>query len=166
VRPPPPGWYGLAEFGSDAFTFTELLDNHPNVIAYVSGHTHEHQLLPCGTPRAGGDRNRFCTHHLWWEINTSAVADWPHEQRLVEVMDNRDGTLSIFGTVLDHASPATAPAAGSASGFVARQLASIGRTLGFNDRRWGRRTARATRSSTRTPSCVASATCLPARPAW
>jgi uncharacterized repeat protein (TIGR01451 family) len=122
------------EFGSNAFTFTELLANHPNVIAYVAGHTHEHQLLPCGTPRiAGGDNNRFCTDHRWWEINTSAVADWPHQQRLIEVMDNRDGTLSIFGTVLDHASPATAPAPRSASGFLARQLASIGRTLGFND---------------------------------
>ncbi len=48
-------------------------------------------------------------------------------------MDNRDGSLSIFGTVLDHASPATAPAAGNASSFIARQLATIGRTFGFND---------------------------------
>ena len=70
---------------------------------------------------------------LWWEINTSAVADWPHQHRLIEVMDNRDDTLSIFGTVLDHASPATAPGPGNASSFIARQLASIGRTFGFND---------------------------------
>ncbi len=48
-------------------------------------------------------------------------------------MDNRDDTLSIFGTVLDQASPATAPAAGNAAGFIARQLAAIGRTFGFND---------------------------------
>ena len=61
------------------------------------------------------------------------MADWPHQHRLIEVMDNRDDTLSIFGTVLDQASPATAPAAGNASGFIARQLASIGRTFGFND---------------------------------
>ena len=120
--------------GSDAFTFTELMANHPNVIAYVAGHTHEHQLLPCGSTRTSGPGNRrFCGDHLWWEINTSAVADWPHQHRLIEVMDNRDGTLSIFGTVLDHASPATAPAAGNASSFIARQLASIGRTFGFND---------------------------------
>jgi uncharacterized repeat protein (TIGR01451 family) len=138
-----------AEFGSTARSFTELLATHPNVIAYVAGHTHEHQLLRCGTPRTGNtsDTNpqnaRFCKDsqgnptHLWWEINTSAVADWPHQHRLVDVMDNRDGTLSIFGTVLDHASPATAPPPGNASGFIARQLASIGRTFGFNDPQGG-----------------------------
>ena len=120
--------------GSNAFTFTQLMANHPNVIAYVAGHTHEHQLLPCGTTRASGQSDtRFCGDQLWWEINTSAVADWPQQQRLIEVMDNRDGSLSIFGTVLDHASPATAPAAGNASSFIARQLATIGRTFGFND---------------------------------
>jgi uncharacterized repeat protein (TIGR01451 family) len=120
--------------GSDAFTFTELMANHPNMIAYVAGHTHEHQLLPCGTTRTTGQSDtRFCGDHLWWEINTSAVADWPHQHRLIEVMDNRDDTLSIFGTVLDQASPATAPASGSASSFIARQLATIGRTFGFND---------------------------------
>jgi uncharacterized repeat protein (TIGR01451 family) len=138
-----------AEFGSTARSFTELLATHPNVIAYVAGHTHEHQLLRCGTPRTSNtsDTNpqnaRFCKDsqgnptHLWWEINTSAVADWPHQHRLVDVMDNRDGTLSIFGTVLDHASPATAPPPGNASGFIARQLASIGRTFGFNDPQGG-----------------------------
>ncbi|MEK6272329.1 MAG: hypothetical protein AABM42_06745 [Actinomycetota bacterium] len=120
--------------GSNAQTFTELMAGHPNVIAYVAGHTHEHQLLPCGTPRSlsGGNR-RFCGDRVWWEINTAAVADWPHQHRLIDVMDNRDDTLSIFGTVLDHASPATAPDPGSASSFLARQLAAIGRTFGFND---------------------------------
>ena len=134
------------EFGSSAQTFTQLLANYPNVLAYVAGHTHEHQLLQCGTPRDPANKTddnpfnrRFCKDrqgrrkHLWWEINTSAVADWPHQHRLIEVMDNRDGTLSIFGTVLDHASPATAPAAGNATGFLADQLAAIGRTFGFND---------------------------------
>ncbi len=131
--------------GSNAKTFTELMADHPNVIAFVAGHTHEHQLLRCGTPRTGNpsDTNpqnaRFCRNtqgnpsHLWWEVNTAAVADWPHQQRLIDVMDNRDDTLSIFGTVIDHASPATAPDAGDASSFIARQLAAIGRTLGFND---------------------------------
>ena len=87
--------------------------------------------------RAARATGRFCGDHLWWEINTSAVADWPHQHRLIEVMDNRDDTLSIFGTVLDHASPATAPAAGNASSFIARQLATIGRTFGFNDPQGG-----------------------------
>ena len=45
--------------------------------------------------------------------------------RLVEVMDNLDGTLSIFGTVLDQASPATAPAAGNASSFSSANRATM-----------------------------------------
>ena len=100
-------------------TFTELLANHPNVIAFVAGHTHEHQLLPLRNPAYGNPATptqnaRFCGEpdHLWWEINTSAVADWPHQHRLIEVMDNRDDTLSIFGTVLDHASPGDRPGSG------------------------------------------------------
>ena len=120
--------------GSNANTFTQLMADHPNVIAYVAGHTHEHQLLPCGTPRTSGQSNRrFCGDQLWWEINTSAVADWPHQDRLIEVMDNRDGTLSIFGTVLDHASPATAPGCRERLELHRSQLATIGRTFGFND---------------------------------
>jgi uncharacterized repeat protein (TIGR01451 family) len=112
-----------AQFGSTAETFTELVGRFPNVIGYVAGHTHEHKLIPFTRSDSS----------VWWEINTSATADWPQQHRLIDVMDNRDGTLSIFGTVLDHASPATAPAPGDASGFGNSQLASIGRTFSFAD---------------------------------
>jgi hypothetical protein len=67
-------------------------------------------------------------------IRTSAEADWPHQDRLIEVMDNRDGTLSLFGTLLDNAAPVQAPPGGtSAAGLGVDQLASIARTLGYND---------------------------------
>ena len=42
------------------------------------------------------------------------TADWPVQNRLLEVMDNRDGTLSIFGTLLDLAAAAAAPPPGPA----------------------------------------------------
>lgn len=49
-------------------------------------------------------------------------------------MDNRDGTLSIFTTILDHDSPSHAPGSGiDASGFDIGELASIHRTLTYND---------------------------------
>ncbi len=48
-------------------------------------------------------------------------------------MDNRDGTLSLFGTILDSAAPTAAPPPGSALAFDATQLASLSRTLSFND---------------------------------
>jgi hypothetical protein len=59
---------------------------------------------------------------------------------LVQFFDNHDGTLSIFGTVLDHASNATAPSA--ISNLIAPdpfQIASIGRTLSYNDPQVGAR---------------------------
>jgi 3',5'-cyclic AMP phosphodiesterase CpdA len=108
---------------NDEQTFTELLAKYPNVLGYVAGHTHENKVLPF--EKEGG---------VWWEINTSAVADHPQQHRLIEVMDNRDGTLSIFGTVLDHASPATAPPECTASyDYTPPEMASIGRTLAVND---------------------------------
>jgi hypothetical protein len=48
-------------------------------------------------------------------------------------MDNRDGTLSIFGTILDSAAPAAAPAAGPATSLSLTELVSLGRTLSYND---------------------------------
>jgi metallophosphoesterase (TIGR03767 family) len=104
-----------------------LLNAHPNVIAYVTGHTHENRVMACGNTSgcpAGAN---------WWELNTASEIDWPQESRLIEVMDNRDGTLSLFGTLLDNASSYTPPAAGSASAFTPDQLAAIGRTLSYND---------------------------------
>jgi hypothetical protein len=113
-------------------SFVELIDQFPNVLAYIPGHTHEHRL----TPFIRGDGT------TWWEINTSAVVDPPNQSRLVEFMDNRDGTLSIFTTVVDHSAPATAPPdcpdqptpqADCAAAFDHHDLASIGRTFSFND---------------------------------
>ncbi len=106
-----------------------LLSSHPNVIAYVAGHTHEHKVLACGSDGgcpAGGN---------WWEINTSAApADWPQQSRLIELMENGDGTLSIFGTLTDPAAPLALPGNGSsAAGFGNDELASISHALGFND---------------------------------
>jgi uncharacterized repeat protein (TIGR01451 family) len=109
--------------GDTTQTLVELLDSHPSVIAYVAGHTHTNRVT--AFPRTGGG--------VWWGIETAATADWPVQHRLIEVMDNEDGTLSIFGTVLDHASLATAPASGSAAAFDRSTLATIGRVLAYND---------------------------------
>jgi uncharacterized repeat protein (TIGR01451 family) len=112
-------------------SFVDLLANYPHVIAYVAGHTHEHRVLECGNNT--GTQQCPAGSGIWWEINTSATADWPVQHRLIEVMDNRNGTLSIFGTLLDHAAAAASPSPGSAAGFTNEQLASIGREFAYND---------------------------------
>jgi RTX calcium-binding nonapeptide repeat (4 copies) len=115
------------ELDTNEQTLTELLAKYPSVVAYVAGHDHRNRVRPFDK-EAGG---------VWWEITTSAVTDFPQQHRLVELMDNRDGTLSIFATLLDHASPAEAPAPGNASGFDASALASLARTLALNDPQTG-----------------------------
>jgi uncharacterized repeat protein (TIGR01451 family) len=113
-------------------SLVDLLAQYDNVLAYVPGHTHEHKILPCG-------RTAGCpAGHAWWEINTSATADWPSQHRLIEIMDNRDGTFSIFGTVLDEAANVAAPASESnASTFTSAELAAIDREFAYNDPQLG-----------------------------
>ena len=70
----------------------------------------------------------------FWQINTASHIDWPQQSRLIEVMDNRDGTLSIFGTMLDSAAPAgRAAARRRARRCRSDQLVSLSRTLSYND---------------------------------
>jgi metallophosphoesterase (TIGR03767 family) len=102
-----------------------LLHQYPHVVAWVAGHSHVNDIQPY----LAADGNSG-----FWSIRTAAEADWPQQSRLLEIMDNRDGELSIFGTILDHASPTTAPPSGTpAAGMSDAELASVGRTLSYND---------------------------------
>jgi metallophosphoesterase (TIGR03767 family) len=105
-----------------------LLFQHPHVIAWVAGHSHVNAVEPHANPAGGG----------FWSIRVAAEADWPQETRLLQIFDNEDGTLSIFGTIIDHASNATAPPSGTAAGPLSEEdLASIGRTMSANDTQTG-----------------------------
>jgi hypothetical protein len=66
----------------------------PEVIAWLIGHTHDNRIRPVHGPDAA--------HPGYWEIMTSAIADWPSQTRTIEVVDNADGTLSIFATLIDY----------------------------------------------------------------
>ncbi len=102
----------------------DMLLAHPHVIATVFGHTHENRVTPFARVGGGG----------FWGIESPSHIDWPIQSRLIEVMDNADGTLSIFGTLLDVDAPVRAPASGTpAAGFGVPELASVARTLAFND---------------------------------
>jgi 3',5'-cyclic AMP phosphodiesterase CpdA len=102
-----------------------LLHQFPNVIAWVAGHSHVNVIDPFPNPSGPGG---------FWSIRVAAEADWPQQSRLLEVFDNHDGTLSIFGTILDHAGQSEAPAPGTpASSMDLNDLASAARTMSFND---------------------------------
>ncbi|MCU1590806.1 MAG: hypothetical protein JWP11_2062 [Frankiales bacterium] len=100
-------------------TVRDLLLQYPNVVLWVNGHTHVNRVTPY--VRAGGGG--------FWELNTAAHIDWPTQARTVEVVDNRDGTLSIVATVLD------ADASLSYGGRTdsPRALAALARELAAND---------------------------------
>lgn len=103
-----------------------LFLRHPAVIAFVNGHEHRNHVEAFprqdgAGPASGG----------FWQINTASHIDWPQQTRTIDVFDNRDGTVSLFGTVLDHAA-APNPGGGPASASVSR-LASISRELSYND---------------------------------
>jgi metallophosphoesterase (TIGR03767 family) len=103
----------------------KLLHEFPNAIAWVAGHSHDNLVNPFPNPSGPGG---------FWSIRVAAEADWPQQSRLLEVFDNHDGTLSIFGTILDHVGQAKAPSAGtSAAGMDLNDLASVGRTMSYND---------------------------------
>ena len=102
---------------------TALLLRYPNVILWVNGHTHRNQVN--AYPRAAG----AAIGGGFWELNTAAHIDWPEQSRVVELVDNLDGTLSIFGTIIDHNGTITPTG-----------LASLSRQLSAND--WQERSDR------------------------
>jgi metallophosphoesterase (TIGR03767 family) len=102
----------------------KLFLKYPNFIAFVVGHIHENEVTP--HKKRGGDG--------FWEIATASEIDWPQQARLIEVMDNRDGTLSIFGTVIDTAAPIATVADGAQSTvFTDTELGSLSRRIAAND---------------------------------
>jgi metallophosphoesterase (TIGR03767 family) len=106
-----------------------LLHEFPNAIAWVAGHSHDNVVNPYPHPTGPGG---------FWSIRVAAEADWPQQSRLLEVFDNHDGTLSIFGTILDHVGQSAAPVPGAAAtGMDLTDLASVGRTMSFNDLQTG-----------------------------
>jgi len=104
-------------------TVRDLLLRFPNVVAWVNGHTHHNAVTPHARPAGAAVGGGF------WEINTAAHVDWPQQSRIVELVDNGDGTLSIFGTIIDHAAPTSWPAGPS----TPLELAALSRELSVND---------------------------------
>ncbi|MFG2308619.1 TIGR03767 family metallophosphoesterase [Streptomyces sp. NPDC048566] len=95
-----------------------LLSRFANVLAWVNGHTHKNEIVPHA---AAGNRS-------FWEISTASHVDFPQLARVVELVDNKDGTLSVFTTLVESAAPhATDFADLSQTG-----LAALYREISFN----------------------------------
>lgn len=75
----------------------DLLHRFPNVILHVAGHSAENSITAQPDPE---NRTR-----AYWEVTTASPLDYPMQARMLEIVDNDDGTLSIFTTMFDSAAP-------------------------------------------------------------
>ncbi|MFJ8791480.1 TIGR03767 family metallophosphoesterase [Streptomyces sp. NPDC102462] len=102
----------------DGAAVLSVLARHANVLAWVNGHIHRNAI----TPHAAAGRRSF------WEISTASHVDHPQLARVIELVDNKDGTLSLFTTLVESAAPHRADHADlSQTG-----LAALYRELSFN----------------------------------
>lgn len=95
-----------------------LLAGHRNVLAWINGHIHKNVITPHSAP----DGRSF------WEISTASHVDFPQLARVIELVDNKDGTLSIFTTLIESA----APHATKFTDLTQTGLAALYRELSFN----------------------------------
>lgn len=90
--------------------WVDLLGTYPNVIFSMVGHSHQNRVKWV-SPSSG---------HAFWEVMTSALADFPHQIRIVEIWDQDNGWVMLRTTNVDF----------SVMGDV---VALEGRTLGTLD---------------------------------
>ncbi|MEX0682413.1 MAG: TIGR03767 family metallophosphoesterase [Dehalococcoidia bacterium] len=103
-----------------------LLHRFPNVVLHIAGHTGRNSVSAKPGPAGGG----------YWEVTTGSALDYPMQGRLIEIVDNRDGTLSIFTTMYGGAvtlNPGDAEDATPDDGLNQRLLAGIARQIAFHD---------------------------------
>jgi hypothetical protein len=119
-----------------AETLEELFCANPNVIAMIAGHEHanytRHHTCEADEPPTPGPGD-------FWFVSTAAHIDWPQQARMIEFIDNGDGTISMVLTMLDHAGPPNPGGAqpdltaDGAVGVTVLRLASIAREIAYND---------------------------------
>ena len=93
-----------------------LLHRHPQVVLWLSGHTHVNRV----TPRPGGNGG-------FWEVSTGSIAEWPVQVREISISDTDTG-VAITATMIDSQVPA-APS----GDLDLEDLASLHREVAGND---------------------------------
>lgn len=98
----------------------ELFGRYPNVILWMSGHLHQNTVWP---------RQSRNGNFGLWEVNTASHIDFPQQSRIMEIADNHNGSISIYGTMVDHSNPTTLDYSAS---FTNPQLAALSAELAAN----------------------------------
>jgi metallophosphoesterase (TIGR03768 family) len=71
------------------------LQTCPNLILWIAGHRHFNTVTAIPSPDAQRPELGF------WEVETSALRDFPQQLRTFEIVRNSDGTISIFAANAD-----------------------------------------------------------------
>ena len=99
-------------------TLEALLHRFGNVVLWLNGHRHVNEVQP--------RRDRSGRTNGFWEVSTAAMADWPCQSRLVEVVASGASEIAILCTMVDSDVPAD-PDGAEGRGCLAalhRELAS------------------------------------------
>jgi metallophosphoesterase (TIGR03768 family) len=102
----------------NAVTLTDLvktLQDAPNLLMWIAGHRHLNTIKAFQPPAGGSPENGF------WQVETSALRDFPQQFRTFEVYLNGDYTVSVVTTNVDPAVSAGTPAARSRTYSIATQ---------------------------------------------
>jgi hypothetical protein len=81
----------------DAMTseqWVNALGEYSNIVFSIVGHSHANRVRFIQPTMAT---------HPWWEVMTSAIADWPHQFRTIEIWDDDNGWLRLRGIDVDFA---------------------------------------------------------------
>ncbi|MEU9958980.1 TIGR03767 family metallophosphoesterase [Streptomyces sp. NPDC050982] len=95
-----------------------LLGRYRSVLAWVNGHSHKNKITPHSAP----DGRSF------WEVSTASHIDFPQLARVIEIVDNHDGTVSLFTTLIESG----APHGTDFADLTQTGLAALYRELSFN----------------------------------
>jgi hypothetical protein len=105
----------------------ELIHRFPNVIAHVTGGNHANRITPRPDPQGRSS---------YWEVSTTSPVAYPMQGRLLEIVDNADGTISLFSTVYDIDAPLDPRQADDPTGgdeVNERELAAVARVVAAQD---------------------------------
>jgi metallophosphoesterase (TIGR03768 family) len=91
------------------------LHTYPNLILWIAGHRHQNTVTPFVSPDVAHPEYGF------WQVETSALRDFPQQFRTFTIMLNPDNTISIITVNVDPAVQEGSPAAKSRSYGVATQ---------------------------------------------
>lgn len=73
-----------------------LLSQYKNIIAWIAGHVHDHKI----SARRDSENN-----HMFWEIRTGSLIDWPQQSRSIEIARTTTGEIVIGTVLIDHKGP-------------------------------------------------------------